>query len=201
MFIYEKKLQFPVNISNPDPKLAKIIITQLGGPDGELAASMRYLNQRYSMPVREVKALLTDIGTEELSHLEIVSAIIYQLTRNLCIDDIKEAGFDEYFVDHTTGIYTQAASGNAFTAAYFQSKGDPITDLIGTICGSLLGTSMPMVPLPGIGAIIRMPRAARLKAISSSRRLILAILTPSAGIISYNVTVGPTVASMWDIGI
>ena len=104
MFIYEKKLQFPVNISNPDPKLAKIIITQLGGPDGELAASMRYLNQRYSMPVREVKALLTDIGTEELSHLEIVSAIIYQLTRNLCIDDIKEAGFDEYFVDHTTGI-------------------------------------------------------------------------------------------------
>lgn len=130
MFIYEKKLQFPVNISNPDPKLAKIIITQLGGPDGELAASMRYLNQRYSMPVREVKALLTDIGTEELSHLEIVSAIIYQLTRNLCIDDIKEAGFDEYFVDHTTGIYTQAASGNAFTAAYFQSKGDPITDLM-----------------------------------------------------------------------
>lgn len=130
MFIYEKKLQFPVSISNPDPKLAKAIITQIGGPDGELSASMRYLNQRYAMPVKEVRALLTDIGTEELSHLEIVSAIIYQLTRNLSIEEIKDSGFDTYFVDHTTGIYPQAASGAPFTAAYFQSKGDPITDLM-----------------------------------------------------------------------
>ena len=129
MFQYEKKLQFPVKIKNPNPKYAQIIINQFGGPDGELAASMRYLSQRYSMPYAELKGLLTDIGTEELSHLEMVGAIVYQLTRNLTIDEIKKSGFDKYFVDHTTGIYPVAASGAPFTAAYIQSKGDVITDL------------------------------------------------------------------------
>lgn len=130
MWIYEKKLQYPVNIKNPNPRLAKFIISQLGGPDGEVGASMRYLNQRYTAPQNETRALLTDIGTEELSHVEMVSAIIYQLTRNLTPEQIKASGYDAYFVDHTTGIYPIAASGMPFTATYFQSKGDPITDLI-----------------------------------------------------------------------
>lgn len=130
MWVYEKKLQYPVNIKNPNPKLAKFIISQLGGPDGEISASMRYLNQRYTAPYGETRALLTDIGTEELAHVEMISAILYQLTRNLTPEQIKESGFDTYFVDHTTGIYPIAASGAPFTAAYFQSKGDPITDLI-----------------------------------------------------------------------
>ena len=129
MWQYEKKLQYPVKIANPNPTLAQVIISQLGGPDGELGASMRYLNQRYSAPCREVQAVLSDIGTEELAHMEMISAILYQLTRNLSIDEIKKAGFDAYFVDHTTGIYPQAASGVPFTAAYFQSKGDALTDL------------------------------------------------------------------------
>lgn len=130
MWVYEKKLQFPVQIEHPDPSFAKIVITQIGGPDGELSASMRYLNQRYAMPYDRVKAMLTDIGTEELAHLEMVSAIVYQLTRNLSVDEIKKAGFDAYYVDHTTGIWPQAASGALFTSTYFQSKGDPITDLM-----------------------------------------------------------------------
>ena len=130
MWQYEKKLQYPVNIKNPNPKLAQAIITQRGGPDGELNASIRYLNQRYSMPYDKVKALLTDIGTEELAHVEIISAILYQLTKNLTIDQIKESGFDKYFVDHTTGIYPIAASGQPFTAAFFQSTGDVISDLV-----------------------------------------------------------------------
>ena len=130
MWAYEKKLQYPVNIKNNNPKLAQAIIDQLGGPDGELAASMRYLNQRYAAPYAQVKGVLTDIGTEELAHLEIVSAILYQLTRNLSIEQIKASGFDTYFVDHTTGIYPSGASGMPFTAAYFQSKGDPVTDLV-----------------------------------------------------------------------
>lgn len=129
MWQYEKKLEYPVNIKNPNPALAKVIITQFGGPDGELGAAMRYLSQRYTAPCNEVKAILSDIGTEELGHLEIVSAIVYQLTRNLSIKEIKEGGFDAYFVDHTTGIYPQAASGMPFSASTFQSTGDPITDL------------------------------------------------------------------------
>lgn len=124
------KLQYPVNIKTPNPKLAQAIITQLGGPDGELNASIRYLSQRYSMPYDKVKGLLTDIGTEELAHVEIISAILYQLTKNLTIDQIKESGFDKYFVDHTTGIYPIAASGTPFTAAFFQSAGDTISDLV-----------------------------------------------------------------------
>ena len=130
MWQYEKKLQYPVKIAHPNPALAKVIISQLGGPDGELSASMRYLSQRYTAPTREVQAILNDIGTEELAHMEMISAILYQLTKNLTMDEIRKAGFQDYFVDHTTGIYPQAASGVPFTAAYFQSKGDAITDLV-----------------------------------------------------------------------
>lgn len=129
MWAYEKKLQYPVNIKNPNPALAKVIISALGGPDGELGASMRYLNQRYAAPCTEVQAVLSDIGTEELAHIEMVSAILYQLTRSLSMKEIKESGFDTYFVDHTTGIYPIAASGVPFSAETFQSLGDPIADL------------------------------------------------------------------------
>lgn len=129
MFQYEKKLQYPVNIKTPNPKYAQIIISQYGGPDGELGASLRYLSQRFSMPYAELKGLLTDIGTEELGHLEMIGAIVYQLTRNLSIEEIKKSGYDTYFVDHTTGVYPLAASGMPFTATYLQSKGDVITDL------------------------------------------------------------------------
>ena len=129
MWIYEKRLQYPVNITTPNAKIAQVIISQFGGPDGELAASQRYLSQRYTMPVREAAGLLTDIGTEELAHMEMISAIVYQLTKNLTEDEIKKAGFEDYFVDHTTGIYPQAAAGVPYTAASMQVKGDPITDL------------------------------------------------------------------------
>lgn len=130
MWAYEKKLQYPVNIKNPNPAMAKVIISQLGGPDGETGAALRYLNQRYTAPYAQVKGLLTDIGTEELGHVEMVSTILYQLTRNLTPEQIKESGFDTYFVDHTTGIYPVAASGTPFSAAAFQSKGDMIADLV-----------------------------------------------------------------------
>lgn len=129
MWIYEKKLQYPVKIKNPNPKLANIIISQLGGPDGELAASMRYLNQRYSMPYDEVVGILTDVGSEELAHLEMVAAILYQLTRNLSEEQVLASPFATYFVDHTTGIYPIAASGVPFDAKYFGVKGDVIADL------------------------------------------------------------------------
>lgn len=130
MFHYEKKLQFPVKIATPNPKLAAFIISQYGGPDGELGASMRYLSQRYSMPYAEAKGLLTDIGTEELGHMEMVAAIVHQLTRNLTEEEIKaNPGFAAYFVDHTTGIYPTAASGFPWTAASIQSTGDVIADL------------------------------------------------------------------------
>ncbi len=129
MFVYEKKLQFPVKIDKPDPKLAKVIISQVGGPDGELGASMRYLNQRYSMPYPELKGLLTDIGTEELSHLEMVAAIIHQLTRSMTTEEILRSGLDTYFVDHTAGVYPTAASGFPWSAASMQVKGDVIADL------------------------------------------------------------------------
>lgn len=129
MWMYQKKLQYPINIKQTNPKLAKMIISQYGGPDGELGASLRYLSQRYSMPYPELKAILTDIGTEELAHLEMIGAIVYQLTRDLSLDEIKQSGFDAYFVDHTTGVYPSSASGDPFTAAYLQVKGDPITDL------------------------------------------------------------------------
>ena len=130
MWGYEKKLQYPVKIKNPDPALAKLVITQLGGPDGELGAATRYLNQRYTMPYKECKAILTDIGTEELAHQEMIAAIVYQLTRNLTPEQIKQFGFGAYFVDHTTGIYPQSAAGVPFSAASLQCKGDAITDLV-----------------------------------------------------------------------
>lgn len=129
MFSYEKKLQYPVKIDRPDPRLASIIISQYGGPDGELGASMRYLSQRYAMPFDELKGLLTDIGTEELSHLEMVAAIVHQLTRNLKTKDIVGTSLEPYFVDHTVGVYPTAASGFPWTAASIAVKGDPMTDL------------------------------------------------------------------------
>ena len=129
MWTYDKKLEFPVKIKNPDPRAAKIIISQLGGPDGEIGASMRYLSQRYSMPYAEAKGLLTDIGTEELGHMEMVAAIVHQLTRNLSMEEIEKSGFANYYVDHTIGVWPQAAGGVPFNACEFQSKGDPITDL------------------------------------------------------------------------
>lgn len=129
MFVYEKKLQYPVKIARPNPKLASIIISQYGGPDGELGASLRYLSQRYSMPYAELKGLLTDIGTEELGHLEMVGAIVHQLTKNLSPEQRRADGFAAYFVDHTQGVYPQFASGTPWTAATMQVKGDPITDL------------------------------------------------------------------------
>ena len=129
MFSYEKKLQYPVRITNPNPKLASVIISQYGGPDGELGASLRYLSQRYAMPYSELKGLLTDIGTEELGHLEMIGTIVHQLTRNLSEKDIRTAGFDAYFVDHTTGVYPTAASGFPWNAASMAVKGDVIADL------------------------------------------------------------------------
>ena len=130
MFSYEKKLQYPVRIKNPNPNLAKIILTQYGGPDGELGASLRYLSQRYSMPFDDLKGLLTDIGTEELGHLEMIGAIVHQLTRNLKGNQIKDPAFAPYFVDHTAGVYPASAAGTPWSAATMQMKGDPITDLV-----------------------------------------------------------------------
>ena len=129
MWIYEKKLQYPVKIKNPNPTLANLIISQLGGPDGELAASMRYLHQRYSCPYDKVTGMLTDIGTEELAHLEIIAAILHQLTRNLSAEEIEKSPFATYFVDHTTGLYPVAASGVPFDMKYVGIKGDILTDL------------------------------------------------------------------------
>lgn len=129
MFSYDKKLQYPVKIDRPNPKLARIILTQYGGPDGELGASLRYLSQRYSMPFDELKGLLTDIGTEELGHLEMIGAIVHQLTRNMKDEQYKDPAFAPYFVDHTTGVYPASAGGTPWSAMTMQVKGDPITDL------------------------------------------------------------------------
>ena len=130
MWIYEKKLQYPVNIKQTNAQLAKAIITQYGGPDGELGASLRYLSQRIITPYDIVKGVLTDVGTEELGHLEMICAIVHQLTKNLTVDEIKQQGFEDYYVDHTIGIYPISASGIPFSAGGFQSKGDPVTDLV-----------------------------------------------------------------------
>lgn len=129
MWEYERRLQFPVKITKPNAKIAQVIISQYGGPDGEMGASMRYLSQRYATPYREVAGVLTDIGTEELAHLEMVAAIVYQLTKDLSMDEIEASGFDKYYIDHTLGIWPQAAGGVPFNACEFQSKGDIITDL------------------------------------------------------------------------
>lgn len=130
MWSYEKRLQHPVNITQCNPRLAQVIMSQFGGPDGELAASMRYLSQRYSTKNKKVAALLTDIGTEELAHMEMVSAIVHQLTKNLTPQEIMEGGFEKYYVDHTLALWPQSAGGIPFTSTFFQSKGDPITDLV-----------------------------------------------------------------------
>ena len=129
MWSYDKKLQYPVKIKNPNPAIAKVIISQLGGPDGELAASMRYLHQRYSMPYNEVVGILTDVGTEELAHLEMIAAILHQLTKGVSPEDMKRAGLDTYFVDHTAGLYPQSAAGIPFDMKYVGIKGDVIADL------------------------------------------------------------------------
>lgn len=129
MWAYEKRLQYPVKIQKTCPKTAQLIISQYGGPDGELSASMRYLAQRYSMPVKKVGGLLTDIGTEEINHMEIICAMVYQLTRNLTPEQAKTAGFDAYYIDHTAGLWPQAAAGVPFTSLEFQSKGDVFADL------------------------------------------------------------------------
>lgn len=129
MFIYDKKLQYPVKIDRPNPRLASIIISQYGGPDGELGASLRYLSQRYSMPFDELKGLLTDIGTEELGHLEMIGAIVHQLTRNLKDSQVQDSAFAPYFVDHTTGVFPNPASGGVYNSGMMQVKGDPMADL------------------------------------------------------------------------
>ena len=129
MWSYEKRLQYPVNITSTNPKLAMVIMSQLGGPDGEKGAATRYISQRYSMPYANVAGLLTDIGTEEMAHEEIISSIVHQLTRNLTPEQIEGTPFANYYVDHTLGIYPASAAGDPWTAAYIQSKGDPITDL------------------------------------------------------------------------
>lgn len=129
MWTYERRLEYPVKIKNPNPALAKFIISQYGGPHGELGASLRYLSQRCTMPYREVAGILTDIGTEEIGHLEMVTAIVHQLTRGMTMEQIKEAGFSEYFVDHTAGVYPQAASGTPASAATLAVTGDAIADI------------------------------------------------------------------------
>lgn len=129
MWVYEKKLEFPVKIKNPSPAMAKSIITQYGGPDGELAASLRYLSQRYNMPTDIAKGILNDIGTEELAHFEMVGSMVHQLLKNATLEEIKAGGMDAYYADHDRGVYPSTGTGVPFTAAYIQSKGDPITDL------------------------------------------------------------------------
>ena len=129
MWNYEKRLQYPVNITQPNAKIAQYIMSQYGGPDGEIGASMRYLSQRFTMSNRMAMAVLNDVATEELAHLEMVSSIVYQLTRDLSMEEIEKSGFGPYYIDHTVGIWPQAAGGVPFNACEFQSKGDPITDL------------------------------------------------------------------------
>ena len=129
MWTYNKTLQYPINIKCPDPKLAKVIISQYGGPDGELAASLRYLSQRFGMPDQKAKAILNDIGTEELAHLEMVGTIVHQLTKDASIEEIEKAGLGPYYTDHGVDVYPQSAAGVAFTAAYIAAKGDPIANL------------------------------------------------------------------------
>ena len=129
MWNYEKRLQYPVNITTPNAKAAQYIMSQYGGPDGEIGASLRYLSQRFTMPNRMATAVLNDIGTEELAHLEMVSTIVHQLTRDLTMEEIEKCGLGAYYIDHTVGIWPQAAGGIPFNACEFQSKGDPITDL------------------------------------------------------------------------
>ena len=129
MWFYQKKLEYPVNIKNPNPKLAAYIVSQYGGPHGEIGASLRYLSQRFSMPNGITKAILTDIGTEELAHLEIVGSIITQLTKNATTTEIENSPMGAYYIDHGKGVYPVSAAGNPFKAETFSVTGDPIADL------------------------------------------------------------------------
>ena len=164
MWIYEKRLQYPVKITKTCPKMAQLIISQYGGPDGELSASMRYLSQRYTMPVKAVGGLLTDIGTEELSHMEIICSMVYQLTKNLTVEEAKAGGFDAYYIDHTAGIWPQAASAMPFTAKEFQSKGDAVTDLTEDLAAeqkarTVYDNLLRMIPDPEIREPLKFLRA------------------------------------------
>lgn len=129
MWVYQKTLEYPIRVSYTNPRLAKDIITQYGGPDGELAASLRYLTQRYSMPIPQAKGVLTDIGTEELAHMEIIAALVYNLIKDASTEEIIRAGLDPYYADHDRALYFVNAAGAPWTATYIQSKGDPIADL------------------------------------------------------------------------
>jgi len=129
MWTYNKVLEYPINIKQKDPRLAKVIISQYGGPDGELAASLRYLSQRFAMPDQTAKAVLNDIGTEELAHLEMVGTIVHQLTKNATIEELEKAGLAPYYTDHGVDVYPVSAAGVPFTAAYIAAKGDPIANL------------------------------------------------------------------------
>lgn len=129
MWIYEKKLEHPVNIKNKDLRMAKFLVTQYGGPDGELSAAIRYLTQRYTMPTGKAKALLTDIGTEELAHVEMICAMIYQMTKDATPDELKAAGLGAHYAQHDNAIFPTDASGVPWTSAYIQATGDPVTDL------------------------------------------------------------------------
>ncbi len=129
MFVYEKKLEYPVRIKNPNPNLAQFIISQYGGPDGEMSASLRYLSQRYTMPYPELKAILTDIGTEELAHFEIIGTLVHQLTKGLSEEELKNSGYAPFFIDHTLGVWPAASSGSPWNADYIGVTGDTIADL------------------------------------------------------------------------
>ena len=129
MFNYQKKLQYPVNIKKKDLRMAKLLVTQYGGSNGELAAALRYLNQRYTMPDNVGKAVLTDIGTEELAHVEIISTMIYQLMKDASLDELREVGLDSHYAEHGKGLYPTDANGVPFTVAYFATTGDPLADI------------------------------------------------------------------------
>ena len=129
MWLYQKKLEYPIRIKCKNPRLAKFIISQYGGPDGELAASLRYLSQRFGMPDEKSKAILNDIGTEELAHLEMVGSIVHQLTDGASAEELEEAGLGAYYTDHGVDVYPQSAAGVPFTAAYIAAKGDPVANL------------------------------------------------------------------------
>lgn len=129
MWNYSRNLQYPINIKNRNPEMAKVIISQYGGPDGELAASLRYLSQRFGMPDKNAKAILNDIGTEELAHLEMVGTLVHQLTEGASIEEIEKGGLSSYYTDHGLGVYPQAAAGFPWNAATIAVKGDPVADL------------------------------------------------------------------------
>lgn len=167
MWNYEKRLQFPVKIQNCSPKTASLIISQFGGPDGELAASMRYLSQRYTMPCQKISGLLTDIGTEELAHMEMICAMVYQLTRNMSTEDARAAGFDAYYIDHTSGLWPAASAGIPYNACEFQSKGDAITDLMEDLAAEQKARTtydnlLRLIPDPDVKAPLRFLRAREL---------------------------------------